>query len=180
MAGATEALEKHRAIRESHEELGRLAGVTVGILAALLAIASLVGSQASSRVILDQERATDTYNEYQADSLKQRIGTNDGAILAALGQTQAATAANQDAIDKGARKDPLLRQARAYEADRDVMERRDRNYMLAEAVFQLAIVLVSIALVAQLAPLALAGAGLGVIGLLLLLNGFTLAVQLPG
>jgi hypothetical protein len=189
--GAEEALEAHDKMREAaetrheraredqHELFTRRAAVLVGVIAALLAIASLLGSQASNEVILSQERATDTYNEYQADSLKQRLGTNEGAILTALGQASAAAAAQKDAIDKGARKNALLQQARAYEAERDRAASKDDSFQMAEGAFQLGIVLISIGIVARLRPLAGIGAGLGGVGVLCLLNGVGPAMHLP-
>jgi hypothetical protein len=171
---------RHERARDDHQELfTRRAAVLVGAIAALLAIASLLGSQASSEVILSQERATDTYNEYQADSLKQRLGTNEGAILTALGQVGPAAAAQKDAIDKGARKDPLLQQARAYEAERDHAALKDDSFQIAEGAFQLGIVLISIGIVAGFRPLAGIGAGLGAVGALFLLNGVGPALHLP-
>ncbi len=183
-----EALEAHETLREAdetahhearHELFTRRAAVVVGAMAAALAIASLLGSSAAAEVVLSQERATDTYNEYQADSLKQRLGTNEGAILAALGQAGPAAAALKDATSKGALKDPLLKQARAYEAERDRATVLDDTYRLSEGAFQLGIVLVSIGIVARVRPLAAAGAGLGVVGLLFLLNGLGPGLRLP-
>jgi uncharacterized membrane protein YukC len=54
---------------------------------------------------------------------------------------------------------------------------RHNNYQIAEAAFQLAIVLCSIAIVARVIWLVFAGAGLGLVGLLALLNGFLLFVK---
>jgi hypothetical protein len=50
---------------------------------------------------------------------------------------------------------------------------------VAEAAFQLAIVLASISIVARALSLFWAGVGLGIVGLLLLLNAFALVVPLP-
>jgi len=184
---AHEAVETHT---KAHEVAGevpaaelqsftRLAAVLVGGLAAFLAIASLLGTRAGAEVILSQERATDTYNQYQADSLKQRIGSNDGDILAALGQPNAAAAARADAADKGSQKPALLLQAQDYEADRDSASRRERSYQVAEGAFQIGIVLVSIAILARLRPVAVIGAALGVVGLLLLVNGLGPGLHFP-
>jgi hypothetical protein len=68
--------------------------------------------------------------------------------------------------------------AQALEKDRDVAHDRHNSYQVAEAAFQLAIVLCSIAIVARVLWLVFAGAGLGFIGLLSLLNGFFLFLKL--
>jgi hypothetical protein len=176
---AHEAVETHRTAHEAagdepaaeRQLLTRVAAVLVGVLAAFLAIASLLGTREGGQVILSQERATDTYNQYQAESLKQRIGSYDAAILTALNQPAAAAVARQDAAGKGGQKAALLTQARGYEAERDRAARSEQSYQIAEGAFQIGIVLVSIAILARLRPLVATGAALGVIGLLLLLNG---------
>jgi hypothetical protein len=176
---AHEAVEAHRTAHEAagdepaaeRQLLTRVAAVLVGVLAAFLAIASLLGTRAGGEVILSQERATDTYNQYQAESLKQRIGGYDAAILAALNQPSAASAATRDAADKGALKAGLLAHARGYDADRDRAARSEQSYQIAEGAFQIAIVLVSIAILARLRPLVATGAGLGLAGLVFVLNG---------
>jgi hypothetical protein len=68
--------------------------------------------------------------------------------------------------------------AQALEHDRDIAHERHNSYQIAEAAFQLAIVLCSIAIVARALWLVFAGAGLGAIGLLALLNGFLLLIKL--
>jgi hypothetical protein len=65
------------------------------------------------------------------------------------------------------------------ERDRDVAHDRHNSYQVAEAAFQLGIVLCSIAIVARALWLVFAGAGLGVVGLLSLVNGFFLFFK-PG
>jgi hypothetical protein len=178
-----EVLEDHETTREgahAKESFARRAAVLVGVLAALLAIGTLIANQASEDTLLSQELATDTYNEYQADSLKQRIGNDNSAVLTALNQPGPAAAAKKDAEDKGALKAPLLAKARAYEHERDVAHSKHRSYQLAEGAFQLGIVLVSISIVARVAALSQVGGVLGAVGLLLLLNGALQVVHLPG
>ncbi len=177
---ALEARERLARAAESGGGFARRAAVLVGVLAACLAIATLFGNQAAEDIVLSQERATDTFNEFQADSLKQRIGGYDATILGALNQPAAAGAAAKDAQAKGAGKARLLTRARAFEAERDAAERHHRSYQVAEAAFQIGIVLASIAIVARVAALVYLGGGLGVAGLLLLLNGLLGWVRLPG
>jgi len=74
--------------------------------------------------------------------------------------------------------DKLMPKAQALEHDRDIAHSRHNSYQIAEAAFQLAIVLCSIAIVARALWLVFAGAGLGAIGLLALLNGFLLFIKL--
>jgi hypothetical protein len=184
---AHEAIERHEKLKEvtesvaearAEEAFARRAALLVAILAALLAVASLLGSQAEEEVLLNQERATDTFNQFQADSLKQRLGTDIANVLTAVNRPAQAADAQNDANTKGAEKNGLLKQANQYQEERDRASMRHRSYQFAQGAFQIAIVLVSIAIVARVAALATLGGGLGAAGLLLLLNGYFAVVKL--
>jgi hypothetical protein len=178
---AHEAIERHEKLKEASEPpeearkdegFTRRAALLVAILAACLAVASLLGSQAEEEVLLNQERATDTFNEFQADSLKQRLGTDIANVLNAVNRPAQAAEAQKDADTKGALKSGLLKQANRYQDERDAAAVRHRSYQLAQGAFQIAIVLTSIAIVGRVVALAVLGGALGATGLLLLVNGY--------
>jgi hypothetical protein len=76
-------------------------------------------------------------------------------------------------------RDELFAKAKALEIDRDIALRKDPYFDWSQALLQIAIVLASVHLIiGNLWLLALSG-GLGGLGVLLMLNGFTLAVKLP-
>jgi uncharacterized protein DUF4337 len=183
-----EHVEKAEEATERREEFGRSAAVLVSILAALLAIASLAGTRASTEAILAQQRASDTYNEYQANSLKRHINLDDASalrILAANGPSateanaQAASLEQAVATKYQPAQDELLPRAQDLERERDAAEARHRGFQSAEAAFQLGIVLASISIIARSRPLLGVGAVLGLIGLLLSLNSIMLLVPPP-
>jgi Domain of unknown function (DUF4337) len=180
-----EHVEEAEEATERREEFGRHAAMLVSLMAALLAIASLAGTRASTEAILSQEKASDTYNEYQANSLKRHVNLDDAAalrILAAGGpqadkaETQAAALERDVATKYQPNQDDLLPKAQALEHERDLAESRHRGFQSAEAAFQLGIVLASISIVARSRPLLAVAAALGVVGLILALNGFFLFV----
>jgi hypothetical protein len=78
------------------------------------------------------------------------------------------------------KQDELMPKAKALEHERDIAHDRHNSYQVAEAAFQMAIVLCSIAIVARVLWLVFIGAGLGVIGLVSLLNGLLLFIKLGG
>ncbi|MGI9148287.1 MAG: DUF4337 domain-containing protein [Chloroflexota bacterium] len=165
------------------ETFGRNAAVVVSVMAALLAIASLAGSRASTEAILAQAKATDTWNEYQANSLKRHVNLDDAAQIRILGAgTPAEAKANEQSasLEQAVRdkyqpaQDELQPRAQDFEHERDVAEMRHRGFQTAEAAFQLGIVLSSISIVARARWLLVAGGVLGVIGLVLGLNSFLL------
>jgi len=57
--------------------------------------------------------------------------------------------------------------------------KQDPYFDYAEALLQIAIVLISVSLVAEILWLAFLGGGLGLIGGVLMINGFTLWVEVP-
>jgi hypothetical protein len=183
-----EHVEQAEVAGEQREAFGRRAAILVSALAALLAIASMAGSRSSTEAILAQSKASDAYNEYQANSLKRHVNEDDAAmlrILAAGTPNEPRAAEQAAALEKAVatkyrpNQDALLPKAHDYEHERDLAEARHRGFQITEAAFQLGIVLASVSIVARSRPLLLAGAALGLVGLLLGLNAFLLLVPPP-
>jgi hypothetical protein len=74
----------------------------------------------------------------------------------------------------------LLERARQHEQLRDHALKQDPYFDYAEALLQIAIVLISVAIVADLIWLSYLGGALGLLGVLLSINGFLLLVEIPG
>jgi hypothetical protein len=77
-------------------------------------------------------------------------------------------------------KKELIERAREYEQKRDIALRQDPYFDYAEALLQIAIVLISVAIIAHLVWLAFLGGAIGIAGVLLTINGFLLLVEIPG
>jgi hypothetical protein len=183
-----EHVEQAEEVAQAEESFGRRAAVLVSILAALLAIASLAGNRASTEAILAQARASDTYNEYQANSLKRHINLDDASQLrilaagsAAQGQAEQQAASLEQAVNDKYQpaQDQLLPQAQELAHERDISEAQHRGFQVAEAAFQIAIVLSSISIVARARWLLVIGGVLGVLGVLLGANAFLLLIPPP-
>jgi hypothetical protein len=183
-----EHVEEAETAAERRENFGRHAAIIISVLAALLAIASLAGSRASTEAILAQAKASDTWNEFQANSLKRHINLDDAAQLRILARgspnepdanKQAATL-EQAVKDKyQPNQDHLMPEAQALEHERDIAESRHRGFQTSEAAFQLGIVLSSISIVARAMWLLIVGGGIGLIGLLLSANSWLLVFPPP-
>ncbi len=188
---AHEAMEHQRLAEEAatgSEQFGRHAAVLVSVLAALLAIAAIAGNRATTEALLSQQKASDAWNEFQANSLKRHVNEDDAAmlrLLAADGPRQAeaeerAAALEADVATKyRPNQDRLQHEAEDLQRERDLAERRHRRFEVAEAGFQLAIVLSSISIVAGAIGLLWGGGLLGLVSLLFLLNGFFLWFPMP-
>jgi hypothetical protein len=180
-----EHVEQAEDASEHREQFGRNAAVVVSVMAALLAVCSLAGTRASTEAILSQAKATDAWNEFQANSLKRHVNLDDAAqirILAAGTPNQALAEQQAASLEKAVNdkyqpaQDELMPRALDLEHERDLAESRHRGFQTAEAAFQLGIVLTSISIVARARWLLIVGGGLGVVGLLLGANALLLLV----
>lgn len=180
------------------ETLRREAAIIVGVIAMLLAIASLLGEAATKETINFNVLASDTYSFYQAKNERQnsfRLAADQLEALLAGHSDWAAGA--RERIDKligdyrataeryesdpkaGDGKKELLAKARGYGLKRDHAQRQDVNYDYARALFQIAIVLGSVSIVSLSRPLLWLGCGLAALAALLTANGLLLLVPLP-
>ena len=74
----------------------------------------------------------------------------------------------------------LQKKQKDYESKRDHALKQDPYFDYAEALLQIAIVLISVSIIAALPWLAFFGGALGLVGVLLTINGFLLLVEIPG
>jgi hypothetical protein len=159
----------------------------------VLAIASLGGSNAGKDVTQENILAANSYAFYQAKSIRQtslKIAATDLELqlLREPGMPTAVKEAMQKKIEDYKKtidryesepetkegKKELLALAKEHEAVRDHAMRQDPWFDYAEGALQIAIVLLSVAIVAGLPALFWAGATLGALGSLFTINGFFL------
>ncbi len=187
----------HHGHHEHHpDRFRRFAAVYLGIVAMLLAIAALGGNEATKEMLSANIQAADTYAFYQAKNARQVIyetaadqldlqlaaGTLPGAAAdkaGALVKRYRDTAKRYESDpEKGEGKRELLAKARAWEARRNHADAQIPNFEYGEALFQIAIVLGSVAIVAASGWLIGLSAALAVIGVLFTVNGYFLLVPL--
>jgi hypothetical protein len=195
---ATEIAEKIHGEDEVHTAAAdatfrKYTGIYLGILAMLLAITALGGSNATKTML-----NSDIYGYYQAKNIRQTVyqltaEQLDSELLALPDAPEAARAKIEDRIKRyrervdryesdpstGDGKKELLAKAKEFEARRDQAAERDPNFDFAEALFQIAIVLGSVSIVAASRPLVHLSGILAIAGTLLMINGYFLLVHLP-
>ena len=200
---ATEIAEKIHGEEESHSAAAdttfrRFTGIYLGIVAMLLAITALGGSNATKTMLNANIQASDTYGYYQAKNIRQTVyqltaEQLDSELLALPDMPEAARTKIADRIkryrervdryesDPSTRdgKKELLAKAKEFEVRRDHAAERDPNFDFAEALFQIAIVLGSVSIVAASRPLVHLSGILAIAGTILMINGYFLLVHLP-
>jgi Domain of unknown function (DUF4337) len=201
-----ETTEIAETIHGGHEDHGaerdatfrKFAAIYLGIVAMLLAITSLGGSNATKVMLNANIQASDTYGYYQSKYIRQTVYQTiadelEAQLLAQPDMLEAAKAKFEEAIRRyrsraeryesdpstGEGKKELLAKAKEWEIKRDHAAERDPNFDFAEALFQIAIVLGSVSIVAASRALIKLSGGLAVVASLLMINGYFLIVHLP-
>ncbi|MBV8281045.1 MAG: DUF4337 family protein [Candidatus Eremiobacteraeota bacterium] len=175
--GLEHAERAHEHLQGTSDPLLRFIPIAAAILAVLAGLASLYGGRLAERqlelgssAVLAQTRASDTWAEYQAQSLKAHINAAALAV-AANASTRAKLAADMQSYRQ--RQPPLMQEATKLENERtqllDSMDKvvtKKLDVDVGVALFQISIVLASVAAMTKRPPLFIAGLVGGAIGLI--------------
>jgi len=137
---------------EREAQIKDKAGLVICVLAALLAINTLMGGSNGSKILNNTIEANNTWSFYQAKSIKQTLAEMalDDANRAGDKKKAEVLAAKIDRYDnepKEGKKD-LMAKARSLEAERAVAKNRSPWYTYAGSLFQIAIVLLTASILA--------------------------------
>jgi hypothetical protein len=175
------------------------AAILISVLAMLLAITGLGGNNSTKDAINGNVQASNAFGFYQAKNIRQtsyalaadeieNAWMNDTALpeaaraklAAKLADYRKTVARYESEPDTGEGKKELMAKAREQEVRRDRALKQDPYFDYAQALLQIAIVLISVSIVADQRWLVGLGGALGAVGTLLMLNGFLLLVEVPG
>jgi len=192
---AAEAMSQQR----EDDIFKRRAAVLIAFFAMLLAITGLGSNNAMKEALNQNIEASNAFNFFQAKNIRQTnlIVSADEFELGWLRDPSISLSVRQKLEEKladyrktivryetepetGEGKRELLAKARDHAAKRDHALKQDPYFDYAEVLLQITIVLISVSIVADQRWLTLVGAGTGLLGGLLTLNGFLLLVDLPG
>ncbi len=195
---AEDAAEMMESQKES-DTFKQRAAVAIAFFAMVLAICGLGGSNAGKEAVNNNVLASNYFSFYQAKNARQsalelaadeiELGwLNDPALPDAAKQAMRAKLAGYKATIARYESEPstnegkkeLLARARDHEQLRDRALKQDPYFDYAEALLQIAIVLISVSIIASVAWLAFLGGAVGAAGVLLTINGFYLLVEIPG
>ena len=191
---AADMMEQEKA----QDHFKRRAAIAIAFFAMLLAITGLGGQNATKDALNSNIQASNYFSFFQAKNMRQTAyalaadelelaWTQDPQLPA---EARAALRRKVDDYRKtveryetepetGEGKKELIAKAREQEVKRDHALKQDPYFDYAEALLQIAIVLISVSLVADQVWLSFLGGGVGVLGALLMLNGFLMLVELP-
>jgi hypothetical protein len=153
-ANETQELQEHAESAE-HDSSLRPVALTMTVLAVLVAVTTVMGHRTHTEAIINQDKATDKWNEYQA----HKIRSNDTFLAADL--LSVLTIADKDAAKKLAKgyadhqakwTDSLKEeqdQAEALEAKVEKAEAKAVRFDLGEALLEIGLVITSVTLLTR-------------------------------
>lgn len=185
-------------LKGDSEERNRWIGVYIGVLAVLLAVCGVGGGNAAKDATRSNIEAANTWSFFQAKNIRRAslsVAADDLELMFAAQPNMPADVARRfedkikdyraqiqrlttDPVKKEGL-DELFARGKSLEGERDVALRKDPYFDWSQALLQIAIVLASVHLIIGNFPLLWMSGGLGALGVLLMLNGFTLVVSLP-
>lgn len=128
---------------------------TMSVLAVLVAIVTVLGHRTHTEAVLNQAKASDQWNFYQAKNIRNTDTDNSAALLSVLQVTdakKAAEIAKKDADRQAKWKDDLKEEedkAKELEEKVEQAEARAGRFDLGEAMLEIALVTSSITLLTR-------------------------------
>jgi hypothetical protein len=162
---------------EREAQIKDRAGWVITVIALLLAITTYVANGFSSKILTNTIKANDTWNFYQAKSIKQSIAEGqleDAKDPKRREQLEAKIARYESDPAKGEGKKELMAKALQIEAERDDAKKHTPWLTFAGMAFQLAIVLLSASILAVDKRMFWGSIGVSVFGTMLLTQGIWL------
>ena len=173
----TEVKTLSRSEREA--QIKDKAGWVITVIALLLAVTTYVANGFSSKILTNTIKANDTWNFYQAKSIKQSIAEGqleDAKDPKRREQLEAKIARYESDPAKGEGKKELMAKALQIEAERDDAKKHTPWLTFAGMSFQLAIVLLSASILAVDKRMYWGSIGVSIFGSLLLAQGIWLII----
>lgn len=170
---ANEVQELHEQSEKARESSLRAVSFTMSLLAVLVAVVTVLGHRTHTEAVLEQARASDQWNLYQAKKIRQYDAQLTVDLLSALPVQDAATASKiTDAYKTHLEKwndDLNDEQNKATELEHEVRrsERHANRFDLGEALLEIALVITSITLLTRLRAYWYLGMAFGAAGVVI-------------
>ncbi len=177
----------------SERRFDRRVALATAIIAVVMAFSSLGGSNSTKEMLLAQQEASNQWAYYQAKVIREHLYRTQAeqARIALLTHDRALTSAARKALEEtqarfeaeatryASETKEIEPVARNFEAKRDQAAAQDQNFDYAGVLFQIAIVLGSVAILSESRVVLTACLVFGGLAALLGANGFLLLVKLP-
>ena len=161
---AEEELQEHA--EHAHNPFDKKVAASMAVIAACLAVVSVLGHIYTTEELLEQQKASDMWSEYQGKSIRRYESTFVADIMAVAKAPDAAAKykANVEKYDREGKE--LQEKARDHEHESKLSGQRALRLHLGEVFLEIAIVFASLAILAKrdlLWWVSLASGGLGAV-----------------
>ena len=170
---AQEEVEEH--VHHARDRFEKLVAGNMAIVAALLAIVSVLGQHYNTEELLKQQESSDQWAYYQAKGIRLYVAQSTQDLMAGgKTDTKALSRYQKDAARYAHEQSGIQEKARELERERDTSGRKARQFHLGEVFLEVAIVFLSLAILTRRRPLAFGGLASAVIGVVWATNAFFL------
>jgi hypothetical protein len=168
---ATEEVAEH--VHEAHEPYDKLVAGTMAIIAALLAVVSVLGQHFNTEKVVNQQLASDQWAYYQAKDIRRYVAQVAGDDLLELKAPPAILQKyKQDTNKYKSQSDSIQEKAREFERERDKAGAQAERFHFGEVFLEVAIVFSSLAILIRRKPLFVAGVISAIIGIVISITGY--------
>ncbi len=174
-ANEAQELQEH-AEHAGHEKSLRPVALTMTILAVLVAVVTVLGHRTHTEAILNQDKATDTWNEYQAHKIRAHDTDLTAELLSAVtvaDKDRAKELAAKYAKEKSDKKDETEEdkaKALEYETKVEEAEAKGDRFDLGEVLLEIGLVITSITLLTRKRAYWFAGLAFSAVGVVAALS----------
>ncbi len=145
--------ELEEAVEKVREPFDRIVGATMAIVAAVLALVSVLGHLTTTEELLMQQKASDQWAYYQSKSIRRYQSESAADVLRAMpGAAAAAESKKYDTNTDKYRRDSeaIQHQAREFEHESEAKGHQALRFHLAEIFLEVAIVFCSLSLLTRM------------------------------
>jgi len=158
-----EAIEEH--IHHAKEPFDKVVAGTMAIIAALLAMVSVLGQHFTTQTLLKQQESSDQWAFYQAKNIRRYSAQMGQDVLT---QMKAPADAIGKYVKDGEKYDnqmeEIQKEAKALAGERDDAESKSKRFHVGEVFLEIAIVLSSLAILTKMKAMYVGGTVLAVVG----------------
>jgi hypothetical protein len=160
-----EELQEHA--EHAHNPFDKRVAASMAIIAAALAVVSVLGHISTTEELLLQQKASDQWSFYQAKSIRRYQSETTRDLFASMGEAQAAKkaeyAANADKYRRDS--DEINQKAKELEAESHLRGRQALRLHIGEIFLEIAIVFASLAILTKRPLLYWTAVGSGLTGI---------------
>jgi len=145
-----ETTEISEMAEHAEESGGKVVGLTMAIVAVLLALATMLGHRMHTEEILIQTKANDQWAYYQAKNIRSHMYEANAEMAALVGGgTDVAAKFRKESEDQKKSAEEIQSKARELEEESAAASRKADRFDMAEIFLEIAIVLCSITLLTR-------------------------------